>query len=147
MGLHRVDYGGAQSGSLTTDALLVSGGWNPAVHLTSHTNDRRQSKPVYDADLRAFLPPELVDSAAAAGSVTGALSTADCLASAVAAAAKCGGAALDTPAVDEAAAVSAPKELWAVPGLAKPPSSTCRTMPRSRMSASPRRKASARSSI
>ena len=79
MGLHRVDYGGAQSGSLSTDALLVSGGWNPAVHLTSHTNDRRQSKPVYDADLRAFLPPELVDSEAAAGSVTGALSTADVL--------------------------------------------------------------------
>ena len=119
MGLHRVDYGGAQSGSLSTDALLVSGGWNPAVHLTSHTNDRRQSKPVYDADLRAFLPPELVDSEAAAGSVTGALSTADCLASAAAAAAKFGGAALDAPAVDQAVAVSAPMELWAVPGAGK----------------------------
>ncbi len=116
LGLRRVDYAGAASGSIDADALLVAGGWNPAVHLTSHTNDRRQSKPVYDPELLAFLPPELVETEAAAGSVTGAMSTVDCLTSAQQAARKLGGVAIDLPAVTGALPVSKPTEMWAVPG-------------------------------
>lgn len=116
MGLRRVDYDGASSGSLDTDSLLVAGGWNPAVHLTSHTTDRRQSKPVYDPEMLAFLPPELVETEAAAGSVTGAMSTADCLTSAQAAGKKLGGKAVALPTVASALPVSKPMEMWAVPG-------------------------------
>ena len=119
LGVHRLDYDGAERGSLTTDAVLVAGGWNPAVHLTSHTHDRRQSKPVYDPALKAFLPPELVQQEAAAGSVTGALSTLQCLQSAQAAAEKLGGVALDLPDIAQALPVSEPTELWAVPGAGK----------------------------
>ena len=116
MGVRRVDYAGASSGSIEADALLVAGGWNPTVHLTSHTTDRRQSKPVYDPDLLAFLPPELADQEAAAGSVTGAMSTADCLATAQAASLKLGGRSVDLPTVEQALPVSKPTEMWAVPG-------------------------------
>ena len=116
LGLRRVDYDGASAGSLEVDSMLVAGGWNPAVHLTSHTTDRRQSKPVYDPELLAFVPPELASQEAAAGSVTGAMSTADCLSSALAAGQKLGGKAVDLPTVESALPVSKPMEMWAVPG-------------------------------
>ena len=119
LGVHKLDYDGASSGTLQTDAVLVAGGWNPTVHLTSHTNDRRQSKPVYDLTLKAFLPPELVDQEAAAGSVTGAMSTLQCLISAQDAGKKLGGAALDLPTVAQDLPVSEPMEMWAVPGAGK----------------------------
>lgn len=58
------------SGSLTTiaaDLIAVSGGWNPAVHLTSHLD----GKPVYDEAIAAFvpgtLPPNMSVTGAAAG--------------------------------------------------------------------------------
>ncbi len=62
------------SGGLKTiecDALGVSGGWNPSVHLTCHMNGR----PVWDPSLASFLPkdgaiPGLVVAGAASGVMT-----------------------------------------------------------------------------
>ena len=59
------------------DILAVSGGWNPAVHLTCHMNGR----PVWQDDIAAFVPkddavPGLISCGAAAGVFT----TAGCLA-------------------------------------------------------------------
>lgn len=52
------------------DALGVSGGWNPSVHLTCHMNGR----PTWDARLSSFLPtkdaiPDMVVAGAAAGTM------------------------------------------------------------------------------
>ena len=52
---------------VTCDLLLVSGGWNPTVHLLS----QRGNKPVWDADAGAFLPAPLHEGAFAAGAVMG----------------------------------------------------------------------------
>ncbi len=65
-----------QTRSLACQALGVSGGWNPNVHLTCH----QRGRPVWDAALAAFipggtLPPGMV----VAGAATGALSTARAL--------------------------------------------------------------------
>ena len=52
---------------LTCDLLLVSGGFNPTVHLLS----QRGNKPVWNADLSTFTPAPLPDGYHAAGAVTG----------------------------------------------------------------------------
>ncbi|MFN3938285.1 MAG: sarcosine oxidase subunit alpha family protein [Gemmobacter sp.] len=58
------------------DALLVSGGWNPTLHLTCHLGAR----PVWDPGLSAFVPaPGAVAWIHAAGAANGALSTAAAL--------------------------------------------------------------------
>ncbi|WP_424970989.1 sarcosine oxidase subunit alpha family protein [Dinoroseobacter sp. S76] len=57
---------------LAVDALGVSGGWNPAVHLTCHMNGR----PVWDPDLAAFVPrPGAVPGLSAVGAAAGVFST------------------------------------------------------------------------
>ncbi|MGR3368542.1 sarcosine oxidase subunit alpha family protein [Sagittula sp.] len=62
---------------LQVDALGVSGGWNPAIHLTCHTGAR----PVWRDDIVAFLPPAThVPGLAVAGAANGAFSTQACLA-------------------------------------------------------------------
>lgn len=54
LGLREITLRDAQGGlhRIACDALGVSGGWNPAVHLTCHQGGR----PVWDAGLAAFVP-------------------------------------------------------------------------------------------
>ncbi|MFQ6553180.1 sarcosine oxidase subunit alpha family protein [Aestuariibius insulae] len=60
------------------DCLCVSGGWNPAVHLTCHMNGR----PVWDEAIQSFIPQEdAIPGMRVAGAAGGVFSTAGCLAS------------------------------------------------------------------
>ena len=62
---------------IRADCLAVSGGWNPALHLTCHMNDR----PEWREDIAAFVPrPDAVPGLAAAGAANGTFDTAACLA-------------------------------------------------------------------
>ncbi len=61
--------------ALPCDALLISGGWNPAVHLFSQTRGRLR----YDEQLGAFLPGEDLDGLTTAGSAAGLFTLAGCL--------------------------------------------------------------------
>ena len=74
--------------SLDCDVLLVSGGWNPAVHLFSQARGTLG----YDEALGAFVPARLsdraVDGVRVAGAADGTFGLADCLASGVARAAE-----------------------------------------------------------
>ena len=68
---------------IVSDCLAVSGGWNPALHLTCHMNGR----PAWREDIAAFVPkPGMVPGLEAAGAANGAFSTRACLAEGVAAA-------------------------------------------------------------
>jgi heterotetrameric sarcosine oxidase alpha subunit len=49
------------------DALAMSGGWSPTLHLTSHTG----SKPVYDSNSDCFVPGTLAQGYFAAGAILG----------------------------------------------------------------------------
>jgi sarcosine oxidase, subunit alpha len=62
--------------AIACDLLLVSGGWNPAVHLFSQARRRLR----YDASLGAFLPGEELDGLAVTGSAAGVFDLAGCLA-------------------------------------------------------------------
>ncbi|MFW5881242.1 MAG: sarcosine oxidase subunit alpha family protein, partial [Roseicyclus sp.] len=67
---------GGRTEDIATDALAVSGGWNPNVHLTCHLGAR----PVWDAAAQMFLPaPNAVPGLIPAGACNGAMSTAGCL--------------------------------------------------------------------
>ena len=70
----------SQSGkikSIECDALGVSGGWNPSVHLTCHMNGR----PIWDPSLASFLPQEgAIPGMSVAGAAAGTMSTAGSLA-------------------------------------------------------------------
>ncbi|MGY1683939.1 ferredoxin, partial [Geodermatophilus sp. SYSU D01176] len=57
------------------DLLLVSGGWNPAVHLFSQARGRLR----FDEALGAFLPAEQLDGLSVAGAAAGVLDLAGCL--------------------------------------------------------------------
>jgi heterotetrameric sarcosine oxidase alpha subunit len=71
-----------QEFAVTADCLAVSGGWNPALHLTCHLGAR----PVWDANLAAFVPADdAVPGLSAAGAAAGTFSTAGCLAEGLAA--------------------------------------------------------------
>ena len=62
---------------LECDALGVSGGWNPTVHLTCHMNGR----PVWDEKLASFLSKDgAIPGMVVAGSAAGTMNTADVLA-------------------------------------------------------------------
>lgn len=68
---------GGDTRAIKCDCLAVSGGWNPALHLTCHTGAR----PVWREDIAGFVPPEThVPGLIAAGAANGAFSTAGCLA-------------------------------------------------------------------
>ena len=68
---------GSGETTLDADCLAVSGGWNPAVHLTCHMNGR----PVWREDIAAFVPGEsAVPGLIPAAATTGVFSTAACLA-------------------------------------------------------------------
>ena len=57
------------------DVLLVSGGWNPAVHLYSQARGKLR----YDETLGAFVPGEALDGVSVAGSATGIFDLPGCL--------------------------------------------------------------------
>ncbi|WP_017600064.1 2Fe-2S iron-sulfur cluster-binding protein [Nocardiopsis lucentensis] len=57
------------------DTLLVSGGWNPVVHLFSQARGTLR----YDSELGAFVPGEELPTVRVAGSATGALDLTSCL--------------------------------------------------------------------
>ncbi len=70
---------------IATDCLAVSGGWNPALHLTCHLNGR----PVWREDIAAFVPVSgMVPGLEAAGAAGGTMSTAAALAEGAARAAE-----------------------------------------------------------
>ncbi|MGK2880453.1 MAG: glycine cleavage T C-terminal barrel domain-containing protein [Mycobacterium sp.] len=59
------------------DVLLVSGGWNPAVHLYSQARGKLR----YDEALGAFVPAEALDGVSVVGSATGVFDLPGCLSS------------------------------------------------------------------
>ncbi len=103
----------AGSMEVETDLLMLSGGWNPLLHLTCHQNGR----PVWREDIAAFVPkPGMIPGLTAAGSANGVFSTAECLAQGRDTAAAVLGLA-DLPDLPHAeAAPYAIQPFWAVPG-------------------------------
>jgi sarcosine oxidase subunit alpha len=106
------------SSAIACDLLLVSGGWNPAVHLFSQARGRLR----YDEGLGAFLPGEELDGLSVTGSAAGVLDLAGCLADGQ----RVARAALAAPAIDpagehrlptapEPVVPTAPLVLWRVP--------------------------------
>jgi methylglutamate dehydrogenase subunit C len=96
------------------DVLAVSGGWNPAVHLTCHLG----GKPAWNDEIAAFTPGTLPPGMHVAGAANGALALGQCLTGGVAvgalAAVECGHpfTSLTVPrAADEPAAIT---PLWQV---------------------------------
>ncbi len=82
--LNRIEIAGpgGRTKDLFVQGLGVSGGWNPAVHLTCHMNGR----PTWRDDIAAFVPsPGAVPGMVVAGSANGDFSTAECLQSGAAA--------------------------------------------------------------
>ncbi|MBV0912810.1 sarcosine oxidase subunit alpha family protein [Anianabacter salinae] len=78
LGLEAVQVRGAgREIWIEADCLAVSGGWNPALHLTSHMGAR----PVWNEAIAAFVPlPGAVPGLEAAGAAAGVMDTAGCLA-------------------------------------------------------------------
>ena len=64
---------------IQTDCLGVSGGWNPSIHLSCHTN----AKPEWSNDIAAFTPKgQSISGLIVVGSANGHFTTSDCLQSA-----------------------------------------------------------------
>ncbi len=110
-----VSDGGSVRG-LPCDLLLVSGGWNPAVHLFSQSRGTLR----YDEDLVAFVPDRSVQAQHLAGAITGdgthvGARRAGAAAGTRAAADFDPGVPAEPPAVDEPP-VTPPAVLWLVPG-------------------------------
>eukprot|EP01037_Dinobryon_pediforme_P015744 gene15744-15898_t len=100
--------------SIPCDLIAMSGGWNPAVHLTSHLG----GKPVWNAAQVAFVPGTLPPTMQVVGAANGQMALGECLRSGAEAALQaltaCGfsAVAMDLPTVaDESTAVTA---LWQV---------------------------------
>ncbi|MBT5219056.1 MAG: FAD-dependent oxidoreductase, partial [Woeseia sp.] len=66
---------GAQRRKIACDLLLVSGGWNPTIHLHSQSG----GKPLYDERLATFIPGASVQKEISAGACTGHFTLAQCL--------------------------------------------------------------------
>jgi methylglutamate dehydrogenase subunit C len=115
LGVEAVDV--VESGRTTKiecDALAVSGGWNPAVHLTCHLGGR----PEWTEEIAAFTPGTMPGGMHVAGAANGALTLAQCLTGGMAAGAmaavECGYpmASIALPRADDEPATIAP--LWHV---------------------------------
>ena len=65
----------AQVSRLECDVVCYSGGWNPLVHLHSHSG----AKPVYEANLACFVPGQSVQPSLCAGSARGVFDLKSCL--------------------------------------------------------------------
>jgi len=103
---------------IACDALLMSGGWNPAVHLVSQNRGKLR----FDEGLQSFVPGDPIKGCRTAGAINGSLATSACLAEGFAAgrdaAAEAGlsGSAGAAPAASETEAPEAPaRSLWVVP--------------------------------
>ena len=95
---------------IETDLLMMSGGWNPLLHLTCHQNGR----PVWRDDIAAFVPkPGMIPGLTAVGAANGSFSTAACLAEGRAAVGGTG----PLPAAEDAPYRLQP--LWQVPGAGR----------------------------
>ncbi len=70
-GIHAVTLKGRHPLTLGCDALGVSGGWNPLVHLTSHLG----VKPIFDHTIASIVPGALPPTQAAAGACAGLFGT------------------------------------------------------------------------
>lgn len=70
-----VDRPGSDAFAIPCDVLLVSGGWNPAVHLFSQARGALR----YDDVLGAFIPGETLDAVSVVGSANGAFDLPGCL--------------------------------------------------------------------
>lgn len=108
---------GARDG-IGCDLLLVSGGWNPAVHLFSQARGRLR----YDDALGAFVPGAPIGDVSVAGSATGELTLAGALAGGASAAAAAlsgldlpAGQDVTLPSVQEHPVEVRAQVLWAVP--------------------------------
>ena len=106
------------SEELACDVLLISGGWNPAVHLFSQVRGPLR----YDAALGAFVPGAELDEVSVAGSAAGTFNLPGCLRDGRTAAARAlsglGFTAAAKPIAGEAdsiRAMGAPLVLWRVP--------------------------------
>ncbi|MBJ2152445.1 sarcosine oxidase subunit alpha family protein [Paracoccus sp. IB05] len=110
-----VKLASGETRQITAEALGVSGGWNPNVHLTCH----QRGLPVWNADLAAFVPGTLPVGMVVAGAANGRLSTAGALASGAEAAAEAlEGLGLTVKSADLPQAEDAPVRvtpLWYVP--------------------------------
>lgn len=73
--------GPSGSREIACDLIAMSGGWNPSVHLASHTG----IKPVWNAQISAFVPDALPRGMRAAGAASGRWSLDLCLSDATAA--------------------------------------------------------------
>ncbi|WP_101068516.1 sarcosine oxidase subunit alpha family protein [Roseovarius salinarum] len=105
---------------LQAECLAVSGGWNPAVHLTCHMNGR----PAWREDIAAFVPRDgAVPGLRAAGACAGTFSTRACLEDGIAAAREAleemGRTAPGTSAPRAEDGAYAITPLWTVPGKAR----------------------------
>jgi sarcosine oxidase subunit alpha len=92
---------------IACDLLLVSGGWNPAVHVFSQARGKLR----YDADLGAFLPGEELPGITVAGSANGVFDLAGCLRDGQRAVSGAG----DLPTADSTGSPTQPLVLWRVP--------------------------------
>ncbi len=72
---HALVSGPAGSSVVDCDVLLVSGGWNPAVHLFSQARGKLR----YDEALGAFVPAERLDGVSVAGAADGVFDLPGCL--------------------------------------------------------------------
>jgi sarcosine oxidase subunit alpha len=113
--------------ALPCDLLLVSGGWNPAVHLFSQSRGRLR----YDEQHGAFLPDGHLDRFAVAGSAAGVFTLSGCLADGQRAAREAltaSGIATTkadlVPTGAQLPAAAAPLVLWRVPGAPAADAST-----------------------
>ena len=130
------DFDGVKAGAakaLSCDTLLVSGGWNPAVHLFSQARGALR----YDAALGGFVPGEHLAGASVAGSANGVMGLAGCLREGRDSVK----AALQLPTSDSTPLPDVPLDeatpglvLWRVPGREERSSSTCSATPRSQTS-------------
>lgn len=106
-----VNVGAAEA--VSCDALLVSGGWNPAVHLFSQARGVLR----YNAALGGFVPGEHLDAVSVAGAANGVMDLAGCLHEGRDAAAAALGLAAQDPLPEVSdVAVSPGLVLWRVPG-------------------------------
>jgi sarcosine oxidase subunit alpha len=104
---------------LACDLLLVSGGWNPAVHLFSQARGRLR----YDDGLGAFVPGETLPGTSVAGAATGVLDLDGCLRDGARAALAAladleidAGGAAAPPIAEQGPERTPPLVLWRVPG-------------------------------
>jgi sarcosine oxidase, subunit alpha len=74
-GVERVTHAEVSGSDIACDVLLVSGGWNPAVHLYSQARGELR----YDEALGAFVPGETLEGVGVAGAATGVSDLPGCL--------------------------------------------------------------------